>query len=113
MDIRKLLLENLFALESVLRDMAIWEETMPSEEAMASQLPFAIDTLALNQWLQWMFIPKLTLMITEEMPLPKSCGIGPIAKQWCQLEGLNAAPLLGVLKRFDELLVGECGHYSQ
>lgn len=51
----KTLLEDL---EKELKLMGVWEAQAPSEAALNSHQPFAIDYLSFNQWLQWLFLPK-------------------------------------------------------
>ncbi|WP_258876037.1 YqcC family protein, partial [Pseudomonas aeruginosa] len=33
--------------------------TQTAPEALASPEPFCVDTLALEQWLQWIFLPRM------------------------------------------------------
>jgi len=73
----KLLLE----LEAVLRRIQLWEEQMPSVEALSSEEPFCIDQLDLSQWLQWIFIPKMLFLIENQKPLPEFCGIFEVAEE--------------------------------
>ncbi len=37
----------------------LWSAQPPSVDALASQQPFACDTLSFEQWLQHIFIPRL------------------------------------------------------
>ncbi len=63
------LLNLLVTLEQTLNDQGLWQVDTPSDEALASQQPFAVDTLQPEQWLQWIFIPKMTLLCHSEAPL--------------------------------------------
>lgn len=51
-------------LETALRQQNLWSETTPSKEQLASTEPFCVDTLPFEQWLQWVFIPKMTTLIS-------------------------------------------------
>ena len=43
----------LTAIEEELKALAWWSDTPPSDEALASPLPFGVDTLSLPEWLQF------------------------------------------------------------
>ena len=53
----------LFELEEILKAAGLWSAVTPSQEALASQQPFACDTLAFEQWLQFIFIPRLQALL--------------------------------------------------
>lgn len=53
------LFELLNQLEGELKRVELWQVARPSEEALQSSQPFALDTLAPEQWLQWIFLPKM------------------------------------------------------
>lgn len=64
------LAEILMDVEKELRELRLWESELPPPDALASTQPFAIDWLNFAQWLQFIFIPKLYLLIEERAPLP-------------------------------------------
>lgn len=70
-------------LEQTLYDLNFWQDEKPSPEALASTQPFAIDTLAFEQWLQWLFIPKMYQLIQIDN-LPPSCDITPYLDEWAK-----------------------------
>ena len=47
---------------------------MPAEQdlnnAMESAVPFAVDFLAFESWLAFIFIPKMRILSKQETPLP-------------------------------------------
>ena len=96
--------EILMDVEKELRDLQLWESESPSEEALASTQPFAIDTLNFPQWLQFMFIPRLYMMVEQRMPLPSVSGVKPMAEEYFQVLNLNSAALILHLERMDNLL---------
>lgn len=96
--------ETLMDIEKELRDLQLWEFEFPSEEALASTQPFAIDTLNFPQWLQFIFIPRLYMMIEQRMPLPSVSGVKPMAEEYFQVLNLNSAALILHLERMDNLL---------
>ena len=96
--------EILIDVEKELRDLRLWEFETPSEEALASTQPFAIDTLNFPQWLQFIFIPRLYMMVEQRMPLPTVSGVKPMAEEYFQVLALNSIPLIAHLERIDSLL---------
>ncbi|MDF2179631.1 YqcC family protein [Aliiglaciecola sp. CAU 1673] len=89
------------ALEHRLREQGYWSDIEPSAQALASQAPFCCDTLRFEQWLQFVFIPKMRLLIDSQQPLPKAMQLQPMAEiSW----GEKANPaLVAALLAFDQL----------
>lgn len=96
--------EILIDIEKELRDLRLWEVESPSEEALASTQPFAIDTLNFPQWLQFIFIPRLYYMVEQRLLLPNVSGVKPMAEEYFQVLNLNSAALISHLGRIDNLL---------
>ncbi len=57
------LINTLKQLETALIKAQLWEDSMPSLTALSSCEPFCVDTLRFEQWLQWIFIPKMQEML--------------------------------------------------
>lgn len=55
--------DALNTLESELIRVDLWSDEPPTPEQLASREPFGVDTMTFEQWLQWIFIPKLREMI--------------------------------------------------
>ena len=68
-------------LEQALKVNNLWSIESPSTEALASQAPFCFDTMRFEQWLQYVFIFKIRLLISQQSPLPKGAQITPMAEQ--------------------------------
>jgi len=102
----------LIDIEAELRGLALWESRAPSEEELASTQPFAIDTMSLPQWLQWIFLPRMYALIETEGDLPPRCGITPMAEEYFRGKGLPIAGLLTALEEVDTLLSGEAPDYA-
>jgi uncharacterized protein YqcC (DUF446 family) len=96
--------EILIHIEKELRDLQLWQFEIPSAEALASTQPFAIDTLNFPQWLQFIFIPRLYVMVEERMPLPSVSGVKPMAEEYFQVLNLNSGALILHLDAMDTLL---------
>ena len=99
---RKLSNKLLGKLITALQQTNMWRAEPPSPQALASQAPFCIDTMAFEQWLQFVFLPRMTTLIGQEVPLPQTMSLMPMAEQsWGARAEL--VPLLDVLKAFDYL----------
>ncbi len=98
--------ELLIDIEKELRDLQLWDSEMISEEALASEQPFAIDTMTFPQWLQFIFLPRMYYMI-EQQQLPANCGIAPIAEQYFSVLNLPSSHLIAHLQKMDHLLTGK------
>ncbi|HEY8569716.1 YqcC family protein [Microbulbifer sp.] len=96
-DIATLLLE----LEADLRVLSLWDAEPPSPAALASTEPFCVDTLTLPQWLQFVFLPRMSHMVELEMPLPQACGIAPMAEEFFRGSELPVAALIRKLEEID------------
>ena len=61
-------------LETVMEQEGVWPKKMPAEQdlnnAMESAVPFAVDCLAFESWLAFIFIPKMRILSKQETPLP-------------------------------------------
>lgn len=89
-------------LVTVLQENGFWEAKPPSAEALSSSQPFAIDTLRCEQWLQWIFIPKLSHLIAMNMPLPAAFEISPYVEE-AMKEAKGQAAILAVTRELDQL----------
>lgn len=98
------LAEMLIDVEKELRELRLWESEPPAADALASVQPFAVDTLNFAQWLQFIFIPRLYLLIDSRSTLPVNSGVAPMAEVYFLPLGLNSHQLVGHLRRIDELL---------
>lgn len=86
--------------EECLKQSLLWDDRSPSEHDLASQQPFALDTLAPEQWLQWVFIPKMRLMV-EEQKVAKGFSISPYFEEvWKQDD--SKSELISLLHLIDK-----------
>lgn len=84
-----------------MQEAALWESQSPSQEALQSSEPFAIDTLSPTQWLQWIFVPKLTELIQSGSEVPTGFEISPYFEQ-TMLDKTQIEQLLPIIKDIDE-----------
>ncbi len=81
----------------------LWSEQAPSAAAMASTAPFACDLMPLEQWLQFILLPRMQTLIETGAPLPTQIAIAPMAEHvWQDMPPRQA--LIGVLNELDMLL---------
>ena len=102
--VRDVLTQLLLEIETDLRLFDHWSFEPPSSQDLASNLPFCCDTLEAVEWLQFMFIPKMKLIIDTQTELPSCCGITPYFEESMQFEEINTDGLLALLRQVDKIL---------
>ena len=96
--------ELLQRLETELKRRGWWTPQPPSPEALASTRPFHVDTLAFEEWLQWILLPRLRALMDQGAPLPGSSAMAPmgeVAWRHCRDE---AGPVIELLAQIDRAL---------
>lgn len=96
--------ELLISLERALRAQRRWGRNSPGEDALQSTQPFAFDTLDFDQWLQWVFVPKLHHLLAEQLPLPQRCAVRPMAEEVYDPVDPAARRLITIIAEIDDLL---------
>ncbi|MGL4858469.1 MAG: YqcC family protein [Enterobacteriaceae bacterium] len=96
---RERLLQLLTALPVVMQQLLLWQSLSPSPERFASPEPFCLDTMEAHEWLQWVFIPRMQLLLQQEQPLPQRLALTPYFEEVLA----DAEPLLQVLRQIDAL----------
>ena len=82
-DTPTLLRQQLQQLEAEMRAASLWSAQAPTEQAMASTMPFMYDTLQIEEWLQWVFVPRLHALLDANAALPNNCSVHPLAEhEW-------------------------------
>ena len=94
-------------MESQLKGLDLWQTTPPSVEALASVQPFCCDTLAFEQWLQFVLIPRMGALIAGNHPLPTNIAVAPMAQEAFKPFGSRASDLISAIAQFDALLSGK------
>ncbi|MGR9116106.1 MAG: YqcC family protein [Gammaproteobacteria bacterium] len=96
--------DQLNVIEEQLRYLGFWQDVRPSSEQLVSELPFCHDTLEFPQWLQFVFLERMRLLIDAQAPLPAACGITPYAQEFFKGSERKVQTLLGHLSEIDRLL---------
>lgn len=99
----------LLEVEASLRATGKWGSEKPPASALASAEPFCFDTLSLEQWLQWIFIPRMKHILEHRQPLPKQSAIFEYAQACVPTGDPRAVSLLAQIRRFDELIAIQSG----
>lgn len=101
------LADILLSLETVMRSQGLWQQQMPSGDALASQLPFCVDTLTFPQWLQFIFVVRIKYIIQREQAIPRTSSILPMAEGYFKSVTQSGEQVLEVLRDFDQF-IQEC-----
>ncbi|MEM0955537.1 MAG: YqcC family protein [Pseudomonadota bacterium] len=96
--------ELLIDVEAHLRQLGLWQEQSPPEEAFESTQPFFIDTLSFDQWLQFVFLPTMYQLIEDNAAFPTECAIAPMAEEFFRGSALASRGLEVTLAQVDRLL---------
>jgi uncharacterized protein YqcC (DUF446 family) len=85
-------------LQAALKACARWSALPPS--SLISQAPFACDIMSFEQWLQFIFIPKMHEYLHTEKTLPQAMSLSPMA-QMCFIDQRSRQSILPVLASLD------------
>lgn len=94
----------LLAMEAQLRYLKLWEFEDPSEQQLQSQEPFSVDTLRFTQWMQFVLIPRLKILIEEQAPLPSQSDISAYAVEAFNGVDFPTDELLRLIQHLDNML---------
>ena len=94
------LTDLLSELELQLRAAELWQTSSPSLQALASQQPFALDTLEPHQWLQWIFLPRMHALIEAEQALPQGFALTPYFEECWKLQS-EYSKIIAVIRHID------------
>jgi len=89
-----------------LKVLTLWQKHRPSHSELASTLPFHYDTLTFEQWLQFVFIERISLIIDKEQSLPSEVLLLPVAEESFKSVGKKANNLLTIIDQIDGVLSG-------
>ncbi|AFJ45952.1 YqcC family protein [Shimwellia blattae] len=98
---------QLARLEQVLREQQQWQEQPPHESVFTSTQPFFMDTMAPEEWLQWVLIPRMTALCAAEHPLPETFAVAPYFEMAVQAPRQGRDEILAELLALDALFAGE------
>ena len=99
--------DSLLQIEIELRQLEVWESEPPPEEAFQSDKPFCLDTMEFTQWLQFVFVERMKILIENDHPLPEVSGIAPMAEEHFRGRAESGHGLIRELEKMDKLLSGK------
>lgn len=89
-------------LEDLLKQYQLWQNEPIDNYALNSTVPFCHDTMAFEQWLQFVFIKKMSLLIEQQQPLPINMSIAPMAEIMLP-KSTGGDEIIELLKEIDNL----------
>jgi len=98
------LADILLDMEAQLRFLELWEYDAPTDDALKSQEPFCVDTLRFTQWVQFVLIARLKILIEEQAPLPKTSNISNYAVEALNGVDFSTNEILRLIKDLDAVL---------
>ena len=98
-----MIIQLLDELSDTLKVHQLWSNTPPNTAAFASTAPFCYDTMRFEQWLQFVFIEKMQVLITNNQPLPRNFAIAPMAEMMLA-QHAGGHDVISVLLKLDQHL---------
>lgn len=90
-------------IECGLCELHWWQEIPPAKSALMSDVPFAMDSLQPQQWLQWIFIPKINHIIDNDGELPSGFLLAPYFEVMWKNQP-HTALLLATIREIDKVI---------
>ncbi len=101
---RRELLKLINALEVELKVLKLWQSERPSEQALASVEPFAIDSLTFVQWLQFIFIERFSKLLQLSAPLPANMSILTMANEYFKATPIDSVRIEQIIAQIYKLV---------
>ena len=94
-------------IETELKILDLWSSQPPAATAFESSAPFCCDRMPLQQWLQFVFIPRMMALVEGELPLPSAIAVCPIAEEAFAPVSTEKLALINRIADLDKLLSGQ------
>lgn len=91
-------------MEAQLRFLELWEHDSPKSDALKSVEPFHVDTLRFTQWMQFVLMPRLKVLIEVQAPLPTTSNISNYAVEALKGVDFPTQELLRLIQDLDNTL---------
>ncbi len=91
----------LAAIELEMSRLDCWQSCAPGQERLLSEVPFCIDTLSFLEWLQWIYVARLRVIIEAGTQLPKGANIYDYAELALSPELKDSSDLLALIRQLD------------
>lgn len=89
-------------IEEHMVELELWSESHPGDHKLQSSMPFCVDTLQLEEWIQFVFLPKMREYVEEERLPPGPAQITPMAEEVYKNQP-ELKSLIELLRKFDEI----------
>lgn len=94
----------LSSIQVEMQSQQLWAAQSPSAEALSSQQPFCVDTLMFTEWVQWLMLPRLQMMIDQHASLPQNSNMHSMAEEAFKRIKADTDQLLELIKALDDAL---------
>lgn len=95
------ILQLLKDIEQEMKSKLLWQSLPPKAEAFLSEQPFALDMMLPNEWLQWIFIPRIRALIDANGIVPRNFVLYPYFEETLKQQE-EAAKLLSLIENLDK-----------
>lgn len=94
--------QQIAELEKRLQQVGLWQQEPIDPSALASQQPFAMDSMRFEQWLQFIFIPRFGMLLEHRLPLPEAMSLTPYAEEVFKTYAEPTETIIELLRAIDE-----------
>ncbi len=94
----------LLNIEMEMRRLNVWSHQEPSRQALASTEPFCLDTLEFTEWLQFVFLIRMKVIVEQGDDLSRVSGVAPMAEEYFRARPESGERLVQELATVDRLL---------
>ena len=91
------------AIEIEMKRIGMWQDEPLKPEQYDFRSAFGADTMAFEQWLEFIFIPHVRDMIVTREPFPSESNVAAQALREFDTSGFDTARLQQLLQEFDDL----------
>jgi len=95
--------------ELELRRLNLWSEKVPDKQRLQSVEPFCIDTLDFHEWVQFVFLSRIKIIIEKNGQLPENSAIQAMAEEYLKVER-RAIHIVKLFGDFDRLISNRLTH---
>jgi len=102
-----LLASYLLKLESALQQHELWSTDSPSALQLSSLQPLCVDTRTIEQWLQYILIPRFSALVATgaDLPIiPADNGMAGMADIAFNQRSIRANEVVDLIRAIDSLL---------
>jgi uncharacterized protein YqcC (DUF446 family) len=94
--------ERLDEVIAAMRREGAWDMPRPADDAFVDMGPFGQETMAFVQWLRWVFVPSVEMLVASDGPWPNRSDVSVRAAREGDSDPVVSA-LVTPLARFDAL----------